>query len=263
MNAARQRYRFRLSLGMLFVLVTLFAVFLNWQLSIVRERQALLNALRLRGGIRVVPASLWAKDYPRGSQHVANLSPIRRLLGDEAIQEIWYDWNAVPPPAELARMKQVFPEAELRESLPEPCHPGCFPAGTMVETQEGPRRIETLGVGDMIKTFGPSPSLGKIQEVFVTDNRLWRIETESGELITTETQPLVLSDRSVSQVGHLQPGDRLLRFRDDRLRAVQVLRVERTDRKAKVYNLILGDSEFMLANGFLSRSKPPKESATQ
>jgi len=159
----------------------------------------------------------------------------------------------------------VFPEAEVREVPLEPCHPGCFPRGTLVETPSGPRLIETLQAGDLVTAFLKSGERldAPVQSVFVTDNRLWQVETDEATLITTETQPLCLATDRTRGAGELQPGDTILHYSGGEIRTVKVLAVTQTDRAEKVFNLILGDSELFIANGFLARSKPPAAVATR
>jgi hypothetical protein len=40
---------------------------------------------------------------------------------------------------------------------------------------------------------------------------------------------------------------------------VKVLAVVPTERTEKVFNLVLGNSKYFIAGGFLARSKPPAE----
>src|SRR5262249_34808380 len=85
----------------------------------------------------------------------------------------------------------------LREPpIPQPCHPGCFPAGTLVHTPQGPRPIESIRAGEPVTVVGADgqSTAGKVQSVFVTDNRLIRVETDGGVLLTTQTQPLCLAE---------------------------------------------------------------------
>jgi hypothetical protein len=96
-----------------------------------------------------------------------------------------------------------------------------------------------------------------VQSVFVTDNRLWQVDTDAGSLVTTQTQPLCLATDKILQVGDLHPGDTILRREDGVNHAVRVLAVSATGRIEKVYNLILENSEIFVAGGFLARSKPP------
>ena len=41
------------------------------------------------------------------------------------------------------------------KSPPPPCHPGCFPAGTLIATPDGLRRVEAIGPGDVVILVGP------------------------------------------------------------------------------------------------------------
>ena len=66
---------------------------------------------------------------------------------------------------------------------PEPCHPGCFPAGTIVHIPGGTKPIERVRVGDVVTTVGPDgvASTGKVASVFVTRNRLVEVRTDVEE----------------------------------------------------------------------------------
>lgn len=140
-----------------------------------------------------------------------------------------------------------------------PCHPGCFPAGTPVQTPTGTRPIESLRAGDVITVVRPDGASepGKVHSVFITQNRLLKVETEDGHLFTTETQPLCLADGTPRGAGELKAGDQILRWQDGKRQVVKVRAVSPTDRLEKVFNLILGDMEIFIAGSFLARSKPP------
>src|SRR5205085_3035320 len=120
---------FRFGLRTLFIVVTLLCCYLAWESSVVRKRRAALNELQARGGFTVTTASAWNQPLGSAPQRKAQVSPVRRLLGDEAVQEISYFHHINPPREELARLARIFPEAAFRqEETPlEPCHPGCFP----------------------------------------------------------------------------------------------------------------------------------------
>jgi hypothetical protein len=86
---------------------------------------------------------------------------------------------------------------------------------------------------------------------------LLEVETEDGYLFTTETQPLCLADGTTRGAGELKAGDPILRWQYGKRQIVKVRAVSPTDRLEKVFNLILGDTEIFIADGFLARSKPP------
>jgi hypothetical protein len=140
-----------------------------------------------------------------------------------------------------------------------PCHPGCFPAGTPIEAPGGARKIESLRAGDMVTTVAADgiAGQGKVESIFVTQNRLIEVRTESGMLTTTETQPLSLASGGLRAAGKLKAGDRIHSWDGRERRTVAVQEITATGREAQVYNLIIGEPVLFVAGGFLARSKPP------
>jgi hypothetical protein len=253
----------RFSLRTLLLITTLLCVWLGYETSQVRSRKALRAELTAKKTFNFVTADEYAQRYAligRKPDKVARISPLRKLLGDEPIQEIWVtSWWQGFSEDDRRRALEAFPEAEQHESLPEPCHPGCFPAGTLVETTSGPRSIETIAVGDELRIAERDGSLGsaEVSSIFVTTNWLFEIETERGTLVTTEIQPLCTSLGKIKPAGKLQPGDALVCCLGGTIESTRVVRVEATGRFEKVFNLVLSDSEVFIANGYLARSKPP------
>ena len=257
---------FRFSLRTLLVVMTALCCWLGWESSVVRGRKALLAEIKDKPGFSITTAADYAGRYPpdKTIPDLATISFVRRWLGDQAVQEIWSIRHYQGFSEEqLARLTRAFPEAEFRESYPEPCHPGCFPRGTLVETPLGPQAIETIEAGDELLACRASGEqiVGRVQSIFVTDNRLWEITTAGGKLLTTETQPLCLADYRTRPAGELEPGERILRWQDGGPRSEAVVSVLSTGRVEKVFNLVVGDSELFVAGGFLARSKPPVEPA--
>jgi hypothetical protein len=145
-----------------------------------------------------------------------------------------------------------------------PCHPGCFPRGTLVETPAGLRPIETIRAGEVVLGVRPDGTTApvKVQSIFTTPNRLVKVRTDGGIVFTTETQPLCLTDGRFRAARELQKGDRIWRWQDGKRQVVTVLDVTQTEREEPVHNLVLGDSEVFIAGGFLARSKPPVDAVT-
>lgn len=252
---------FRYSLRTLFVVVTLLCCYLGWQLSIVRQRQRALHELQGRS-VQIVTADDWipiAFGNPLPSR--ASVPVVRRWLGDKAIQEIWHTpaFADSLSQSELSRFQEVFPEATVYERHLEPCHPGCFPRGTLVDTPSGRQPIEQLHAGDVVVTLDSSGerATAAIETVFITSNTLWRIVTDEATLLTTRTQPLYTTADITVTAGQLQAGDSLLVNHDGEIRSARVLEVSVTERTERVFNLILGGSQAFVAGGFLARSKPP------
>jgi hypothetical protein len=266
MNEKPRRRWLRFGLRTLFVVVTVRCCWLAWETSVVRQRKAVMQEYQTNGMFHFTSAAEFTP-YPLPGEPpppVATVPLVRSWLGDVAIQQVWFYRHGLgPTDADIQRVTRVFPEAELHESLPEPCHPGCFPRGTLVETPEGPRPIDSIQPGDLVTAIQADgePATIAVQSVFVTENVLWKVATDEGILITTQTQPLCLATDKTRPAGELQPNDAILQCKDGALRGVRVLEVSSTGRMQKVFNLVLGDREVFIANHFLARSKPPTLSA--
>jgi hypothetical protein len=160
-------------------------------------------------------------------------------------------------------IEYVLEMSELRpvkdQGPPIPCHPGCFPAGTLVRVADGTRRIELLRAGDAVMTVGPDgrEGQGAVQTVFTSTNRLIEVRTDRGTALTTEAQPLCLVAGGFRKAGDLKAGDRVWQWRDGRRAEAVVRHVAPTGRTETVYNLIIGDSAVFVAGDFLARGKPP------
>ena len=140
-----------------------------------------------------------------------------------------------------------------------PCHPGCFPAGTMVRIPDGTKAIERIREGDLVQTIDATgkSSSAKVTGVFVTRNRVLEVQVEGAKLVTTETQPLALVSGGFRPAGELRPGDRIWRWVKSERQAAAVLKVSTADREVPVFNLVLGEARAFVAGDFLVRSKPP------
>jgi hypothetical protein len=151
-----------------------------------------------------------------------------------------------------------------KESPPPPCHPGCFPAGTLVATPGGPRAIETIRPGDAVTLLGGDGALlsGSVGSTFQTCNRLVEVRTDGGELLTTETQPLALRDGGFRRAGELAEGDVVWRWEAGGRRPARVRAVVPVAGEAEVFNLVVGESAVFVAGGFLAKGKPPAETTS-
>jgi hypothetical protein len=139
------------------------------------------------------------------------------------------------------------------------CHPGCFPAGTLVHTPTGLRQVQTLREGEtvtLIDADGRGTS-GPVVAVFDTCNELVEVRTDGGTLTTTAKQPLCLKSGECKPAGELTAGYVLWRWVNGERQAVRVAEVVPTGRHAAVYNLVVGTDKVFVANGFLARGKPP------
>jgi hypothetical protein len=271
MNAAPNRW-FRFSLRTLLILITVVCCYLAYETSVVRHRRSELARLRSSWAFNFTTVEEVARRYPGGPpsyfppvKKPPSVSLVRQWLGDQPIQYIGY-YSHMVSEAERQRVARIFPEAQMMEDHPplEPCHPGCFPRGTLVETPTGQRPIETIGVGEILITVSPGgeTTAAAVQSVFVTTNRLWQIETEAGVLFTTEVQPLVLAGGEAIPAGQLQPGNLILRREGNEQSPVHIRSVAPTQRIEQVINLVLGGSQNFIAGGYVARGKPPAASGT-
>jgi hypothetical protein len=99
------RRRFRFSLATVFVVVTAVAVFLGYELNIVRERQAAARWIKNNVG-RFHTVSDCNQMFNTSEPETIGI--IRQWLGDETAA-----WIAIPrecSPSEEARIKSLFPE---------------------------------------------------------------------------------------------------------------------------------------------------------
>ncbi len=146
-----------------------------------------------------------------------------------------------------------------REPPLKPCHPGCFPAGTLVATPTGPRAIDTLHAGDTVLRITPDGTavVDVVHSTFDTTNVLVELRTNAGVLNCTPIQPLCLAGGGFRRAGELKPGDRIRTWVDDKAGEADVNEVIETGRVVPVFNLVVGDSAVFVAGGFLAKGKPP------
>ena len=106
MTSPRRRW-FSFSLRTLFVVVTIFCVWLGWQVRIVHERRAVLDEIAGAGYVTLEDSHWKRPSY----QELIRVSSVRRLFGDSSYFSI-----TVPPntsPQLLERLEYAFPESNL------------------------------------------------------------------------------------------------------------------------------------------------------
>lgn len=268
MTEPKRRLWFKFSLRTLFILVTILCCWLGWEASIVHQRKQTVRDLEQNNAFEFMLADAYAQIFPPNAPNlkVAKVPLVRAWLGDKPVQIIYYTSHFQGfSQTELDRLAKTFPEAELVERLAEPCHPGCFPSGTLVDSPSGPRLIEELKVGDVVTTFRSDGEIATaaIGSIFTTNNRLWKVQTDLGALLTTATQPLCVELGKPRPAGELHPADAILRYQDGHMRSAVVRDVSPTDHTRQVFNIVLIDADVFIAAGFVARSKPPADFATR
>ena len=127
MGAAPKRRWLRFSLQMMFVAFTAVAAWLGWNVYTVEQRQRVLSSMRSDPAYHLVTAR-WVKEkrIPSLASYVepplvAEVSVVRGLLGDIAIQTIYHAPNC--PDADVRHVMSVFPEAEVVAAQTRPNPP--------------------------------------------------------------------------------------------------------------------------------------------
>lgn len=107
--------------------------------------------------------------------------------------------------------KTVLPLDEFakRRACPQ-CHHRCFPAGTLILTQSGPRPIEQIAVGDLVLTH-----TGSYRRVTATmrsrsPKRLIKVRCRSGAEVSGTANHPALTQRGWVEFAALRPGDSLV-----------------------------------------------------
>jgi hypothetical protein len=102
----------RFSLRTMFVLITAVSIWLGWTVSVVRERKSVLGDMRATPGFDVAPAG--STTYVGGPAPPTPTIPwLRKWLGDEAIESIWFPADHIPTAYEVRYLERLFPEATL------------------------------------------------------------------------------------------------------------------------------------------------------
>jgi hypothetical protein len=155
---------------------------------------------------------------------------------------------------------QRLKDGGKRTLHPPPCHPGCFPAGTMVQTPQGPRAIDRIRAGDVVLSIPPTgkPTPVRVASVFVGRSLLVEVQTEKGKFLTTSKQPMLLSTGELKPASRLTDTDEVVRWQDGRTHNTRVRGVKVKDTQ-KVYNLVLEVRGAFVAGGYLAQSKPPAD----
>jgi len=118
----RRRW-FQFGTGTMLLVVSLVAIWLAWQVGIVRERQAVIDFIRERGGA-VVAAKDWQP--PSAYAPIGTVTPAvrpqatipfwRRWMGDEPMANVFLPVGTAQ--ADVERATAAFPEAEQRPFAP-------------------------------------------------------------------------------------------------------------------------------------------------
>jgi hypothetical protein len=121
MTTSPNRRWFRYSLRTLFIVVTIFGIWFGWNLKTVRERKAVLVALRAACGssldFKCDSLESIERDYPTSDLRrysYARASAVRRILGDESFCHVELPQSLFLNRRLVERVENAFPEARLK-----------------------------------------------------------------------------------------------------------------------------------------------------
>jgi hypothetical protein len=147
----------------------------------------------------------------------------------------------------------AFPEALYAEAAGV-----CLPAGTMIETERGPRAIEKLLRGDAILSFDEAHGVRAARVLGMTthdDRELLELVLDDGTRLeaTPEHELMAGEARERTAVRALEAGDVLTVRTDDGVEYRTIVAVE-PSRRAEVYELRVSAPDTYFANGVLSHN---------
>lgn len=138
----------------------------------------------------------------------------------------------------------------------------CFRAGTRVRARSGSRRIEELGVGDVVIGFDPETKRlveSTVLRTWVHDDRpLRRLRADDVDTFTTAEHPYFVAGRGFRRVDVLDPGAALLRWSGGESLLESPLRsIDAVVAHDRVFNLHVSGPSTYFADGLLVHNKSP------
>jgi len=134
---------------------------------------------------------------------------------------------------------------------------GCFPTGTPIQTTRGQIPIERLSPEDFVLGLDPEGRIvpAQVEKIFDTRSLILTVETDRGLLRTTTDHPVALPGGSFVPAGRLQPGQKVLVWKDDTTQNATVLRASMEEQEQQVYNLSVGWPNTFMAANFVTHNK--------
>ena len=134
---------------------------------------------------------------------------------------------------------------------------GCFPTGTPIQTTRGQIPIERLSPEDFVLGLDPEGRIvpAQVEKIFDTHSLILTIETDRGLLHTTTDHPVGLPGGSFVPAGQLQPGQKVLVWKDGTTQNATVLRASMEEQEQQVYNLSVGWPNTFMAADFVTHNK--------
>ncbi|OGP51270.1 MAG: hypothetical protein A2Y79_03575 [Deltaproteobacteria bacterium RBG_13_43_22] len=134
---------------------------------------------------------------------------------------------------------------------------GCLTAGTPINTPQGAISIEKLIPGNTVLAVDPQGKIipSRVKKLFRTQALVLNLVTDAGSLRTTADHPMGCMDGDFILAGQLQPGQKVLVWKEGVLQPATVIKITREERELPVYNLSVEWPNTFLAAGFLTHNK--------
>ena len=134
---------------------------------------------------------------------------------------------------------------------------GCFPAGTNIATPHGPVPIETLASGDEVLSVDNDGHTVRttVRVLFISKSPVMQVRMGDEVLAATEEHPVAIGRGRFRQAGELQPGDRILKWKDGRLVARKVHVISDPAGDELVFNLQVDEPNTFIAEGIVVHNK--------
>ncbi|MBI4765227.1 MAG: TIM44-like domain-containing protein [Deltaproteobacteria bacterium] len=134
---------------------------------------------------------------------------------------------------------------------------GCFPTGTAITTPQGRKTIEELTSGDEVLAINDNGLTvrTRVKTIFINKSPLVRVETRTGNFLTTRDHPIHIGQGRFRQAGDLQAGDPITRWEQGRLIQDKILRMDSAAGQGLVFNLEVDNPHTFIAEGFVVHNK--------
>jgi len=153
----------------------------------------------------------------------------------------WTDQLGYFYQSDVPETKPTYTEFVIEPALLQGVHNSCFVAGTLVQTMEGPRPIESIRTGDRVLSQGTSTGALAFQPVVATHRSqpapTLRINAGGESIVATGIHRFWKAGKGWTMARELKAGDRL-RMVDG---VVEIKSIE-TDKTQPVYNLDVAEN---------------------
>jgi filamentous hemagglutinin len=132
----------------------------------------------------------------------------------------------------------------------------CFEKDTPIETSKGNKFIQSIKIGDIVRSWDEASKQfvwKKVTNFFErVANSTFHIKLSNGELMKVTPEHVILVNRVWKKAGEIKVGDKLLGLLD---KEIEVLEIKQVNKKVKVYNFEVEDTHTYIAHGAVVHNK--------